>query len=101
MQKAIRAQMKARGWTITALAKAVGLKRPYLSQRLNGHAEFKTGELASVGAALGIPGWELMRLAEVEMERALADGAQASPAPQTQPINPAATVAAATRMEVE
>lgn len=102
MQKAIRAQMKARGWTITALAKAVGLKRPYLSQRLNGHAEFKTGELASVGAALGMPGWELMRLAEAEMERALADGAPTSPAPEeTQSTNPAATVAAGPHTEVE
>lgn len=64
MQKTIRAQMGARGWTVTALAEAVGLKRPYLSQRLNGHAEFKTGELASIGAVLGVPAWELMRRAE-------------------------------------
>jgi len=72
MRNAIRDQMEARGWTVTALAEAVGLKRPYLSQRLNGHAEFKTGELASIGAVLGVPAWELMRRAEAEMERALA-----------------------------
>lgn len=92
MQKTIRAQMEARGWTVTALAEAVGLKRPYLSQRLNGHAEFKTGELASIGAVLGVPAWELMRRAEAELERALADGAPASPAP-TQSTNPAAAAA--------
>lgn len=67
MREAIRSQMTAQGWTVTALAKAVGLKRPYLSQRLNGHAEFKTGELALIGAALGVPGWELMRRAEAEL----------------------------------
>ena len=67
MQKTIRAQMGARGWTVTALAEAVGLKRPYLSQRLNGHAECKTGELASFGAVLGVPAWELMRRAEAEL----------------------------------
>lgn len=100
MRKAIRAQMKAGGWTVTALAKAVGLKRPYLSQRLNGHAEFKTGELGSVGAALGVPAWKLMRLAEAELERALADGADALPAPRTQSTDPAATVAGI-RTEVE
>ena len=94
MQKTIRAQMEARGWTVTALAEAVGLKRPYLSQRLNGHAEFKTGELASIGAVLGVPAWELMRRAEAERERALADGAPASPAPEeTQSTNPAAAAA--------
>lgn len=101
MQKIIRAQMGARGWTVTALAEAVGLKRPYLSQRLNGHAEFKTGELASIGAVLGVPAWELMRRAEADLERALAAGALASPAPRTQPNNSAATVAAGPHTEVE
>ena len=101
MQKIIRAQMGARGWTVTALAEAVGLKRPYLSQRLNGHAEFKTGELASIGAVLGVPAWELMRRAEAELARALTDGAPASPAPETQTNNPAAAVAAGPHTEVE
>lgn len=101
MQKTIRAQMGARGWTVTALAEAVGLKRPYLSQRLNGHAEFKTGELASIGAVLGVPAWELMRRAEAELGRALADGADALPAPRTQSIDPAATVVAGIHTEVE
>ena len=101
MQKTIRAQMEARGWTVTALAEAVGLKRPYLSQRLNGHAEFKTGELASIGAVLGVPAWELMRRAEAEMERALADGADALPASQTQVTNTSAAVTAPTHMEVD
>ena len=101
MQKIIRAQMGARGWTVTALAEAVGLKRPYLSQRLNGHAEFKTGELASIGAVLGVPAWELMCRAEAELERARADGADALPAPRTQSTNPAATVAAGPHTEVE
>lgn len=101
MQKTIRAQMETRGWTVTALAEAVGLKRPYLSQRLNGHAEFKTGELASIGAVLGVPAWELMRRAEAETERALADGTDALPAPETQSIEPAATVVAGPHTEVE
>lgn len=101
MRNAIRDQMEARGWTVTALAEAVGLKRPYLSQRLNGHAEFKTGELASIGAVLGVPAWELMRRAEAEMERALAGGASASPASRTQTTNPAAVVAAGPHTEVE
>ena len=101
MRNAIRDQMEARGWTVTALAEAVGLKRPYLSQRLNGHAEFKTGELASIGAVLGVPAWELMRRAEAEMERALADGADALPAPETQSTNPVAAVAAGPHTEVE
>lgn len=99
MQKIIRAQMEARGWTVTALAEAVGLKRPYLSQRLNGHAEFKTGELASIGAVLGVPAWELMRRAEAAL--ALAGGVDALPAPETQSTNPAAAVAAGPHTEVE
>lgn len=52
-------------------------------------------------AIVGVPAEELMRRAEAELERALAAGALASPAPRTQPNNSAATVAADPHTEVE
>ncbi|CED90589.1 helix-turn-helix domain-containing protein [Actinomyces succiniciruminis] len=57
----IRAEMARRGVTGTALADEVSLKRPYLSLRLNEHADLKVGELVAIGDALGVPGWELLR----------------------------------------
>ncbi|WP_146032368.1 helix-turn-helix domain-containing protein [Actinomyces qiguomingii] len=57
----IRAEMARRGITGTALADEVSLKRPYLSLRLNEHADLKVGELVAIGDALGVPGWELLR----------------------------------------
>lgn len=52
-------------------------------------------------AIVGVPAEELMRRAEAELERALADGADALPAPETQSTNPAATAAAGIHTEVE
>lgn len=52
-------------------------------------------------AVVGVPAEELMRRAEAELERALTDGVDALPAPETQSTNPAAAVAAGPHTEVE
>jgi DNA-binding helix-turn-helix protein len=46
--------------TITELAEKTGLKRPYISLRLNGHRGFNAVDLDKIGLALGTPAWELM-----------------------------------------
>ena len=48
------------GMTITELAEKTGLKRPYISLRLNGHRGFNAVDLDKIGLALGTPAWELM-----------------------------------------
>lgn len=68
---------------------------------MNGKSPFSASELERIGQALGVPASELMRRAEAEMGRALADGAHTPPAPRTQTTNPAATVAAGIHTEVE
>lgn len=60
----IRAEMARRSVTGVALAEATGLKRPYLSQRLNEHADLRVGELRKIGAALGIAASTLLKRAE-------------------------------------
>lgn len=73
----IRAEMARRGISTKSLADSVGLRRPYLSLRLNEHREFLSGELNAIGDALGVPAWELMRRAE-ENASALAAAASSS-----------------------
>lgn len=56
----IRDEAARVGMTITDLAEKTGLKRPYISLRLNGHRGFNAVDLDKIGLALGIPAWELM-----------------------------------------
>lgn len=57
---AIRDEVARVGMSITSLAEKTGLKRPYISLRLNGHRQFSAADLDKIGDALGVPGWELM-----------------------------------------
>lgn len=56
----IRDEAARVGMTITELAEKTGLKRPYISLRLNGHRGFNAVDLDKIGLALGTPAWELM-----------------------------------------
>ena len=56
----IREEMVRAGLSITELADETGLKRPYLSLRLNGHRGFNADDLDRIGRVLDVPGWELM-----------------------------------------
>jgi len=56
----IRDEADRVGMTITELAEKTGLKRPYISLRLNGHRGFNAVDLEKIGLALGTPAWELM-----------------------------------------
>ncbi|WP_048726299.1 helix-turn-helix domain-containing protein [Kytococcus sedentarius] len=56
----IREEMVRAGLSITELADKTGLKRPYLSLRLNGHRGFNAADLDRIGRVLDVPGWELM-----------------------------------------
>lgn len=56
----IRDEAARIGMTITELAEKTGLKRPYISLRLNGHRGFNAVDLDKIGLALGTPAWELM-----------------------------------------
>ncbi|MCD4549699.1 helix-turn-helix domain-containing protein [Schaalia sp. lx-260] len=67
----VRAEIARQNLKIIQLASLTGLKREYLSARLNGHKELTVNELHSIGRVLGIPAWELLRRAE-ESQSALA-----------------------------
>lgn len=97
----VRAAVAEKRVAQVALAAAISATRKTLSRKMNGKSPFGASELERIGQILGVPASELMRLAEAEMERALADGADALPASETQPNNPAATVAAGPHTEVE
>lgn len=56
----IREEMARVGLSITELAEKTGLKRPYISLRLNGHRGFNADDLDKIGRVLYVPGWELM-----------------------------------------
>lgn len=77
----IRAEMARQSVTGVALARVTGLKRPYLSQRLNEHADLRVNELRQIGAVLGIPASEFIRRAEqAEARDAVALNAEGVPA---------------------
>ena len=60
----VKAEMILRGITVGDLVNKTSLGRTALSERLNGHKDFKNSELEEIGNALGTPAWELMRRAE-------------------------------------
>lgn len=60
----IRAEMARQGVTVVELAEKTGLKRPYLSLRLNGHKGLLVDHLVRIGAVLGVSPAELMRRAD-------------------------------------
>ena len=71
----IREEMAHAGLSITELADKTGLKRPYLSLRLNGHRGFNADDLDRIGRVLDVPGWELMYRARGREATASAVGA--------------------------
>ncbi|MCD4557199.1 helix-turn-helix domain-containing protein [Schaalia sp. lx-100] len=60
----LRAEIARQNMTITHLAERTGMRREYLSARLNGHKDFTANELYSIGKVLCTPAWEIMRRAE-------------------------------------
>lgn len=74
----IRAEMARQGVTVVELAEKTGLKRPYLSLRLNGHKGLLVDHLVRIGAVLGVSPAELMRRAD-RTSPALADEMPAPP----------------------
>lgn len=60
----IRAEMARQGVTVVELAEKTGLKRPYLSLRLNGHKGLLVDHLVRIGTVLGVSPAELMRRAD-------------------------------------
>lgn len=60
----IKKEMKLRGISVKDLVERISLERTAVSERLNGHKDFKSSELAEIGSVLGIPASELMRRAE-------------------------------------
>lgn len=70
----IRDEAARVGMTITELAEKTGLKRPYISLRLNGHRGFNAVDLDKIGIALGTPAWELMYRARAADDAAQSDG---------------------------
>ena len=70
----IRDEAARVGMTITELAEKTGLKRPYISLRLNGHRGFNAVDLDKIGLALGTPAWELMYRARGGDDTAKSDG---------------------------
>ena len=70
----IRDEAARVGMTITELAEKTGLKRPYISLRLNGHRGFNAVDLDKIGLALGTPAWELMYRARGGNDASKSDG---------------------------
>jgi transcriptional regulator with XRE-family HTH domain len=62
---AVRAEMGRRGKTIQELTEALGLSRPTVSGRLNGHTPFTAKELDEVARFLGITAYDLIASAEL------------------------------------
>lgn len=60
----LKAEMARRDYDIGQLAQAIGLTRPTLSQRLNGHKDFKYEELVNICKILKVSLSELVRRAE-------------------------------------
>lgn len=76
----IRAEMARQGITGAELSASLGIKRPYLSLRLNGHFDFKAGEIIDICEVLGVPASEIFRRAEASAQSTLADATSPSAA---------------------
>lgn len=68
----IRAEMARQGITGAELSASLGIKRPYLSLRLNGHFDFKAGEIIDICEVLGVPASEIFRRTEASAPSASA-----------------------------
>ena len=101
LSKAAKGVIAPSPFTVGDIAAVLGISRAALSRKLNAKSALTAGEFMTLVAVVGVPAEELMRRAEAELERALADGADALPAPRTQSINPAAPSAAGPHTEVE
>lgn len=62
---AVRAEMGRRGKKVQDLVVALGLSRPTVSSRLNGHTPFTAKELDQVAKFLGISAYDLIESAEL------------------------------------
>ena len=101
--KVIDDAARARGLTLPALAARTSLSYTSVFRKVREKSRsINVEELAEFAAALDMQASDLLVRAEAELERALADGAPTSPAPEeTQSTDPAATVAAGPHTEVE
>lgn len=60
----IRAEMGRANVGTTDVSEKTGINRKRLSSTLNSHREPTMSELVEIGAALGVPAWELLRRAQ-------------------------------------
>lgn len=89
LSRAAKGAIAPSPFTVGDVATVLGISRATLSRKLNGKSALTAGEFMMFVTVVGTSAEELMRRAEAE----LADGADALPAPRTQPTDPAATVA--------
>lgn len=66
--RVIRAHRLAAGLSQEGLAERAGLHWTYVSQVERGRRNLSVDALRRIGAALGVPGWQLLREAEVATE---------------------------------
>lgn len=69
----VRVEMIRKNMSIIQLAAETGMNRHTLASRLSGKINFTADELSRIGSALGTTGAELMRRAEENDTKALAD----------------------------
>lgn len=65
----IRAEMGRANVGTTDVAEKTGINRKRLSSTINSHREPTMSELVEIGAALGVPAWELLRRAQQSESR--------------------------------
>lgn len=91
ISREMKAEVGRRDWRRTDLAKALGLSRQGLANKLSGSTDFTVTEVEAAANAFGITASELVRRAE-EGEREMRSRTQASDAvghTTTQPTQPA------------
>jgi len=47
-------EMNERGFTVTSLARAIGISKSALSKKMNGHSEFTLGEIQRICEVLNL-----------------------------------------------
>lgn len=65
----LKVEMVRSNCDIGTLAEELGMSRTLLSQKFNGHKDFKYEELQRIAERLQVPAWELIRRAEEAQTR--------------------------------
>lgn len=97
----MRAEQLAQQRSIAEIADSAELDRTDLWRKVSAARQFRLDDFARASRALGLTPSQMLARVERELALALADGAGALPAPETQSINPVAAVVAGPHTEVE